>query len=78
MLQLVIVEVGGSERHHEVPEADERTVGVSEETDNNVTVEYSHGGLVTVLYHVFLSIKPSFSLIEWKISNLRAESPHLC
>ena len=56
VLQLVVVEVGGSERHHEVPEADERTVGVSEETDNNVTVEYSHGGLVTVLYHVFLSI----------------------
>ena len=54
MLQLVIVEVGGSERHHEVPEADERTVGVSEETDNNVTIENSHGGLVpiqdTVLY----------------------------
>ena len=49
VLQLVVVEVGGSERHHEVPEADKRTVRVSEETDNNVTIENSHGGLVTVL-----------------------------
>ena len=49
MLQLVVVEVGGPEGHHEVTEADERTVMVSEETDNHVAIEDSHGGLVTVL-----------------------------
>ena len=49
VLQFVVVEVGGSERHHEVAEANERTVGVSEQTDNDVAVEDSHGGLVTVL-----------------------------
>ena len=49
VLQFVVVEVGGSERHHEVAEANERTVGVSEQTDNDVTVEDSHGSLVTVL-----------------------------
>ena len=49
MFQLVVVEVGGSQRHHEVPEPDERTVGVCEQTDNHVTIEDSHGRLVTVL-----------------------------
>ena len=49
MLQLVVVEVGGSQRHHEVAEPDERTVGVSEQTDNHVTIEDSHGRLVTIL-----------------------------
>ena len=46
MLQLVVVEVGGSQRHHEVAEPDERTVGVCEQTDNHVTIEDSHGRLV--------------------------------
>ena len=55
MLQLVVVEVGGPERHHEVTEADERTVMVSEEADNHVAIEDSHGGLVTVLDKQMLS-----------------------
>ena len=49
MFQLVVVEVGGSQRHHEVPEPDERTVGVSEQTDNHVAIEDSHGSLVPIL-----------------------------
>ena len=49
MLQLVVVEVGGSQRHHEVAEPDERTVVVCEQTDNHVTIEDSHGRLVTIL-----------------------------
>ena len=49
VFQLVVVEVGGSQRHHEVPEPDERTVGVSEQTDNHVAIEDSHGRLVTIL-----------------------------
>ena len=49
MFQLVVVEVGGSQRHHEVPEPDERTVGVSEQTDNHVAIEDSHGRLVAIL-----------------------------
>ena len=51
MLQLVVVEVGGSEGHHEVPEANERTLGVGEEADDHVAVEDGHGGLVPVLEH---------------------------
>ena len=49
MFQLVVVEVGGSQRHHEVPEPNKRTVGVCEQTDNHVTIEDSHGRLVTIL-----------------------------
>ena len=52
MFQLVVVEVGGSQRHHEVAESDERTVGVCEQTDNHVTIEDSHGRLVTILNNV--------------------------
>ena len=52
MFQLVVVEVGGSQRHHEVAESDERTVGVCEQTDNHVTIEDSHGRLVTILNKV--------------------------
>ena len=49
VLQLVVVEVGGPEGHHEVPEANERTLGVSEEADDDVTVEDRHSGLVPIL-----------------------------
>ena len=49
MFELVVVEVGGPQGHHEVPEPDQRTLGVSEETDDDVTVEDSHGGLVPIL-----------------------------
>ena len=51
VLQLVVVEVGGSEGHYEVPEADKRTLGVGEEADDHVAVEDAHGGLVPVLEH---------------------------
>ena len=52
MLQLVVVEVGGSQRHHEVAEPDERTVVVCEQTDNHVTIEDCHGRLVAILENV--------------------------
>ena len=49
MLELVVVEVGGPQRHHQVPEPDQRGVWVSEEADHYVTIEDGHGCLVTVL-----------------------------
>ena len=49
MFQLVVVEVGGSQRHHEVPEPDHGTLGVSEQTDDHVAIEDSHGRLVAIL-----------------------------
>ena len=55
MFQLVVVEVGGSQRHHEVAEPDERTVGVCEQTDNHVTIEDSHGRLVPILQGLMIS-----------------------
>ena len=49
VLQLVVVEVGGPQGHHEVPEPDQRTLGVSEEADDDVTIEDCHGCLVSIL-----------------------------
>ena len=49
VFELMIMEVGGSERHHQVPQTNQRGVRVSKEADNNMTIEDSHGGLVTVL-----------------------------
>ena len=49
MLELVVVEVGGPQWHHQVPEPDQRGVWVSEEADHHVTIEDGHGRLVTVL-----------------------------
>ena len=49
VLELMVVEVGGPKRHHQVPEADQRGVWVSKEADHHVTIEDGHGRLVTVL-----------------------------
>ena len=49
MLELVVVEVGGPKRHHQVPETDQRGVRVSKEADHHVTIEDSNGRLVPVL-----------------------------
>ena len=49
MLELVVVEVGGPQRHHKVPEPDQWGIWVSKEADHHVTIEDSHGRLVTVL-----------------------------
>ena len=49
VFELMIMEVGGSERHHQVPQTNQRGVRVSKQTDNNMAIEDSHGGLVTVL-----------------------------
>ena len=43
------MEVGGSERHHQVPQTYQGGVRVSKQADNHMAVEDSHGGLVTVL-----------------------------
>ena len=55
MLELVVVEVGGPQRHHKVPEPDQRGVRVSEEADHHVTIEDSHSRLVTVLMVTYRS-----------------------
>ena len=49
VLELMVVEVGGPQRHHEVPEPDHGALEVSEEADHHVTIEDGHGCLVTVL-----------------------------
>ena len=48
MLELVIVEVGGPQRHHEVPEANHGALEVSKEADHHMAIEDGHGGLVAV------------------------------
>ena len=55
VFELVIVEVGGAERHHQVPQPDQGGVGVSEKADHNMAIKDSHGGLVTVLHKQMLS-----------------------
>ena len=49
MLELVVVEVGGPQRHHKVPETDQWGVGVSKEADHHVAIEDGHGRLVPIL-----------------------------
>ena len=46
VFELVIMEVRGSERHHQVPQANHGALQVSKQADNHVTIEDSHGGLV--------------------------------
>ena len=70
MLQLVVVEVGGSQGHHEVAEPNERTVGVCEETDNHVTIEDSHGRLVAILQEQDQLLTDS-----WRLYSLPGYSP---
>ena len=53
VFELMIMEVGCSERHHQVPQTYQRGVRVSKQTDNNMAIEDSHGGLVTVLKYKF-------------------------
>ncbi len=49
VLQLVVVEIGRSQRHHKVAESDERGIGVGEQADDHVAVQHGHGRLVAVL-----------------------------
>ena len=49
VLELVVVEVGSSERHDEVAQPNERRVRVGEQTDHHVAVQHSHRRLVPVL-----------------------------
>ena len=49
MLELMVVEVGSSERHDQVPESYQWTVGVGEETHHHMTIEHGHRCLVAVL-----------------------------
>lgn len=50
VLELVLLEVAGSERHDEVAQADERRVGVGEETDDHVVTEHRHRRLLARLH----------------------------
>ena len=43
------MKVGGSKRHHQVPQTYQGGVRVSKQADNHMAIEDSHGGLVTVL-----------------------------
>ena len=40
--ELVVGDVGGPDRHHQVPEADERTVLVSEHSHDDVVLKKTH------------------------------------
>ena len=45
VFELVIMEVGGSERHHQVPQTYHGALQVSKQADNHMAIEDSHGGL---------------------------------
>ena len=49
MFELVVVEVGCPEGHHQVPQANQGAVVVCEEADYHMSVQDSHGCLVPVL-----------------------------
>ena len=51
MFELVIVEVGGAERHHQVPQPDHGALEVSEQADYNVAIEDRHGSLSMSAHH---------------------------
>ena len=40
VFELMVLEVGGAQRHHEVAEADERPVGLREQTDHQMVVQH--------------------------------------
>ena len=49
MLEFMIVEVRSSERHHQVPQTNQRRIRISKETHHNMTIEHCHCCLVSVL-----------------------------
>ena len=49
MLELVVVEVGGPEGHHQVPQPNQGAVRVGKQTNHHVAVQDCHCGLVPVL-----------------------------
>ena len=57
MLEFMILKVGCAERHNEVAETNQRTVGFSEDTNNNMGVQNHSGYLVsrikTLLNNIF-------------------------
>ena len=63
VLELVVVEVGSSERHDEVAQPDERRVRVGEQTDHHVSVQHSHRRLVPVL-RGGVGIEINFDLVQ--------------
>ena len=48
-LELFVQEVAGSQRHHEVAEANQRRARVGEQTHDDVVREVGRGGLLTIL-----------------------------
>lgn len=49
VLQLVVVKVARSQRHDEVPEADQRRFHIAEDAHDHVTTEECHGCLAAGL-----------------------------
>jgi len=49
VLEFVLVEVAGSERHDEVAQADQRRVSVGEQTDDHVVAQHRHRRLLARL-----------------------------
>ena len=49
MLELVEVEVGSSEGHHQVPQTDQGAVWIGKQTNNHVPIQNCHRCLVSVL-----------------------------
>lgn len=49
MLQLVVMEVGGPQRHDQIAQSDQRRVRVGKEADDDVTVQHRHGRLIAIL-----------------------------
>ena len=47
------MEIGSSQRHHEVSQSDEGRVRIGEQADDDVAVKYRHGCLIAIQYAVF-------------------------
>lgn len=46
----MVVEVAGPQRHHQVPQTNQRWRHVPEYTDNNMAAEHRHGGFTSCLW----------------------------
>lgn len=57
MLQLVVMEVGGPQRHDQIAQSDQRRVRVGKEADDDVTVQHRHGRLIAILNKKFQRIR---------------------
>lgn len=49
MFQILVVEITGSQRHHQVTQTNQRGVSIRKQADNHVVTENRGGGFLSVL-----------------------------